>query len=150
MRVMIRLSLLLNIVVLTPICVGLSTGASWIGEAYGPQTAARGILLSVYLSIGLVSARLLLAPEPRAVGALLLVQVVYKLTTPVTVGTVFNPVVVSNLGIAAFHAATLVTIYRARQRWAHGAGGAVSGLDDLANGSATPPQHATDDASRRR
>lgn len=51
MRAMIRLSLLLNLVVLTPISVGLITDASWIGEAYGPFTAARGILLSVYLSI---------------------------------------------------------------------------------------------------
>ncbi len=32
MRVMIRLSLLLNILVLTPICVGLVTDASWIGN----------------------------------------------------------------------------------------------------------------------
>jgi hypothetical protein len=118
MRVMIRLSLLLNIVVLTPICFGLITDASWIGEAYGPLTTARGILLSVYLSIGLVSVLLLLAPEPRAVGSLLLVQVVYKLTTPVTVGTLFNPVVVSNLGIAAFHTVTIVIIVLARRRWA--------------------------------
>jgi hypothetical protein len=137
MRVMIKLSLLLNIVVLTPICVGLITGASWIGEAYGPLTAARGILLSVYLSIGVVSVLLLLGPEPRAVGALLLVQVLYKLTTPVTVGTLFNPVVVSNLGIAAFHTVTIVTIFLARQQWASHVGGAVSGVDGLADRSAT-------------
>ena len=132
MRAMIRLSLLLNLVVLTPISVGLITDASWIGEAYGPFTAARGILLSVYLSIGLVSLLLLLAPEPRAVGALLLVQVVYKLTTPVTVGTLFNPVVVSNLGIAAFHTVTIVLIFLARQRWASHVGGSVVEDDGLA------------------
>jgi hypothetical protein len=137
MRVMIRLSLLLNIFVLTPICVGLITDASWIGEAYGPLTAARGILLSVYFSIGLVSVLLLLAPEPRAVGALLLVQVVYKLTTPVTVGTFFNPVVVSNLGIAAFHTVTIVIIFLARQRWASHVRGPVAEDDGLANRSAT-------------
>jgi hypothetical protein len=39
------------------------------------------------------------------------VQFVYKLTTPVTVGTLLNPVVVSNLGIAGFHAVTLVLIF---------------------------------------
>jgi len=80
---------------------------------------------------------LLLAPEPRAVGALLLVQVVYKLTTPVTVGTLFNPVVVSNLGIAAFHTATIVTIFLARHRWASHPGGSVSEDDDVATRSAT-------------
>ena len=126
MGVMIRLSLLLNIFVLTPICAGLITNASWIGEAYGPFTAARGILLSVYLSIGVVSLLLLLAPEPRAVRALLLVQVLYKLTTPVTVGTFSNPVVVSNLGIAAFHCATIVTIFLAMRRSAGNAGDSES------------------------
>jgi hypothetical protein len=137
MRVMIRLSLLLNIVVLTPICAGLITDATWIGEAYGPLTAARGILLSVYLSIGLVSVLLLLAPEPRAVGALLLVQVVYKLTTPVTVGTLFNPVVISNIGIAAFHTVTIVIIFLARQQWASHVGSSVSEDHGLAKRSAT-------------
>jgi hypothetical protein len=137
MRVMIRLSLLLNIVVLTPICFGLITDMSWVGEAYGPLTAARGILLSVYLSIGLVSVLLLLVPEPRAVGTLLLVQVVYKLTTPVTVGTLFNPVVVSNLGIAAFHTVTIVIIFLARHRWANHVGGSVSENHGLANRSTT-------------
>lgn len=137
MRVMIRLSLLLNIVVLAPICAGLVTDATWIGEAYGPLTAARGILLSVYLSIGIVSVLLLLAPEPRAVAALLLVQIVYKLTTPVTVGTLFNPVVISNLGIAAFHTVTMVIIFLARQQWASRAGGSASDDDGVAKRSAT-------------
>jgi hypothetical protein len=137
MGVMIRLSLLLNIFVLTPICAGLITNASWIGEAYGPCSAARGILLSVYLSIGVVSLLFLLAPEPRAVGALLLVQVLYKLTTPVTVGTFANPVVVSNLGIAAFHCATIVTIFLAMRQSAGNAGGSESEDQGKANGSIT-------------
>lgn len=113
MRAMIRLSLLLNILVLAPVCAGLVTDADWTRTSYGDATAARGILLSVYLAIGLVSALLLVVPEPRAVAALLLVQVAYKLTTPLTVGTFANPVVVSNLAIAAFHAVTLATIWRA-------------------------------------
>ena len=104
-----------HIVVLTPICVGLVMDASWIGESYGPATAARGILFSICLSIGLVSLLLLLIREPKLVAALLLVQVVYKLTTPVTVGTLSNPVVVSNLCIAAFHAVTLVFILPSRR-----------------------------------
>jgi hypothetical protein len=116
MRVMIALSLALNIVVLTPICAGLITDADWAREVYGSRTAARGILLSVYLAIGLVSAMLLLLRHPQLVAALLLVQVVYKLSTPFTVGTLANPVVVSNLAIAVFHGVTLVLIWQSRRR----------------------------------
>jgi len=112
MRIMIILSLLLNLVVLAPVCVGLLIDAEWARAGYGPATAARGILLSVYMAIGLVSALLLAVREPKAVAALLLVQVVYKVTTPFTVGTLANPVVMSNLGIAAFHAVTLALIWR--------------------------------------
>ena len=113
MRIMITLSLVLNIAVLIPVCAGLIMDASWARASYGDATAARGILLSVYLAIGVVSAFLLVVREPKLVAALLLVQVVYKLTTPFTVGTFSNPVVISNLGIAAFHAITLLLIWRA-------------------------------------
>ncbi len=41
-----------------------------------------------------------------------MVQVIYKLLTPLTVGTIKNPVVISNILIAAFHSITLVAIYR--------------------------------------
>jgi hypothetical protein len=44
------------------------------------------------------------------VTALLGVQVIYKLTTPFTVGTWRNPVVLSNLAIAAVHTATLTML----------------------------------------
>ena len=47
-------------------------------------------------------------------AALLLVQVLYKVTTPLTVGTLANPVVVSNLVIAGFHTATLMCLWRSR------------------------------------
>jgi hypothetical protein len=109
---MIKLSLALNILVLLPVCAGLVADADWVTESFGAFTAARGILLAVYLAIGLLSAFLLHANEPKMVAALLLAQVIYKLLTPVTVGTLFNPVVVSNLFIAAFHAATLALIFR--------------------------------------
>lgn len=111
MRWMLRLSLLLNVVVLTPVCIGLLIGASWTSESFGPSTAARGILLSIYLAIGLASILLLFVRDPKPVAAILVVQVLYKLTTPVTVGDFANPVVLSNLGIAAFHAVTLLFIW---------------------------------------
>jgi hypothetical protein len=110
MRALIIASLGLNIAVLVPVCFGLVTRAGWTLAAYGPETPARGILLSVYLAILLGSVGLLFKPVPAMVAALLLVQIAYKLTTPLTVGTLANPVVVSNLAIAAFHAVTAAVI----------------------------------------
>jgi uncharacterized membrane protein len=73
---MVVLSLLVNVAVLVPVCVGLLTNASWTTSAYGEATPARAILLSIYLAIGLVSVLLLVRREPKAVAALLLVQAV--------------------------------------------------------------------------
>jgi hypothetical protein len=53
-----------------------------------------------------MSAALLVVRDPRSIAALLAVQVVYKLTTPFTVGTLRNPVVLSNLGIVSIHLAS--------------------------------------------
>jgi hypothetical protein len=116
MRKMIRLSLLLNIAVLIPVCLGLLLDAAWVVHAYGTATAARGILLSVYGAILIVSTVLLLRQEAMLVAPLLLVQVVYKLTTPLTVGSLQNPVVISNIVIAAVHLATLSLILREMRR----------------------------------
>jgi hypothetical protein len=112
MELLIRLSLVLNIAVLVPVCAGLLTSASWTLAAFGPASPARGILLSIYLAIMLVSAGLLLRPVPATVAALLLVQIISKVTTPFTVGTLHNPVVISNLAIAAIHAVTVAAIVR--------------------------------------
>jgi hypothetical protein len=112
MKKLIVLSLLLNIAVLIPVCVGLLTDANWSQAGYGEVTAARGILLSIYLSILLVSCLFLVFRHPSSVAALLSVQIIYKLTTPFTVGTLQNPVVISNLGIAIFHSITLLAIWR--------------------------------------
>jgi hypothetical protein len=109
---MVILSLLINVFVLLPVCAGLLVDASWTTAAYGDRTPARAILLSIYMAIGLVSVLLLVRREPKAVAALLLVQVLYKVTTPLTVGTVANPVVVSNLLVAGFHTATLACLWR--------------------------------------
>jgi len=112
MKKLIVLSLLLNIAVLIPVCAGLIMDASWAQASYGAATPARGILLSVYLSILITSFLLLAFRDPRSVAALLSVQILYKITTPVTVGAFDNPVVISNLGIAVFHAITLLIIWR--------------------------------------
>jgi hypothetical protein len=111
MKTMIYLSLGLNILVLIPIVVLMAINSPIVDEAWGQFTAARGILMSIYLSILVVSVFLVFRPVPSFVAALLIVQVVYKLTTPFTVGTVLNPIVISNLAISALHIATLATIF---------------------------------------
>lgn len=109
---LITLSLLLNITVLIPVCAGLLANARWARASYGEASPARSILLSVYLSIAAASALLLVFRAPRLAAMLLLLQILYKLTTPITVGTLRNPVVMSNLVIAFFHAITLLAIWR--------------------------------------
>jgi len=116
MKKMIRLSLLINIAVLVPVCWGLLVNATWAIDSYGAETAARGILLSMYGAILLVSMLLLFSRELMFVVPLLLVQVIYKLSTPFTVGSFSNPVVISNIAIAAVHIATLSLILR-ESRW---------------------------------
>lgn len=73
----------------------------WVQAGNGPATAARGILLSAYTAIWAVLIGLLLLREPNSVAALLFIQVICKLTTALTVPTLANPVVISNLGSAA-------------------------------------------------
>lgn len=111
MKAMIVLSLLLNIVVLVPVTYGVGTNAGWVEQAYGPASPARGILLAIYLAILCASFLFLFKPVVAGVAALLAIQIVYKVMTPFTVGTLDNPVVLSNLGIAAFHAVTLGLIF---------------------------------------
>lgn len=113
MNMMITASLLINIAVLIPVCTGLFTNAAWASEAYGIGTPARGILLSVYMAILILSVALLVLRDPKLVAALLAVQIVYKLLTPMILGGFGNPVVVSNVIIAAFHSVTLFVIWRA-------------------------------------
>jgi hypothetical protein len=105
---MLTFSLALNLVVLFPVCAGLLMRKPRMTSAFGEWTPARGILLSIYLAIAVASAALLARPDPRMASVLLGLQVIYKVTTPFTVRTVKNPVVISNLLIAAVH---LVTLY---------------------------------------
>ncbi len=107
MFLMITISLLLNIVVLVPVCAGMVMNAQWARQSDGEKSPARGILLSIYFSITLTSLLLLAVSRPEAAAALLFVQIIYKVTTPFTVGTFKNPVVISNLLIAGFHIVTL-------------------------------------------
>ena len=110
---MVAISLVVNVAVLVPVCLGLVLDSGWTGSAYGGTTPARGILLSIYLAICILSLVLLIRRDFTMAAPLLLVQVIYKVTTPITVGTLDNPVVISNLAIALLHTVTLVVVYRA-------------------------------------
>ena len=112
MKKMMQISLITNVVVLIPVCLSLLLDAPWVPNGWGEFSPARGILLSIYGAILLVSMGLLWRPESVAAAALLLVQVIYKITTPFTVGSLENPVVISNLVVAALHALTLSLIVR--------------------------------------
>jgi hypothetical protein len=76
-------------------------------DVWGPATPARGILLSMYVSILILSIGLWMQRNPMLVAPLLAMQVCYKVMTPITVGTIANPVVISNLVIAIVHGITL-------------------------------------------
>ena len=118
----IRVSLAVNVAVLLAVCPALAGafgGSELVTAAWGPPTAARGILLSVYFAIFVSSVLLLWLYERRAdkaaaehgVAALLGVQVLYKATTPLTAGAL-NPVALCNLAVAAVHAVTLCMLWR--------------------------------------
>lgn len=98
-----QISLIINILVLIPVCTGLLLKKNWTVDSYGIDTPARGILLSIYLAILIFSTVLLFKFDPKLVLALLTVQIIYKLLTPIMVGTIKNPVIISNIFIALVH-----------------------------------------------
>lgn len=110
MNALIYTSLILNVVVLVPIVILMMSKSKRVDHAWGVFTPARGILMSIYFSILVASVALLFVPVPAFVVALLTVQVIYKVTTPFTVG-ITNPIVISNLAISALHIVTVLTIF---------------------------------------
>jgi hypothetical protein len=119
----IIVSLTLNVLVLVPVLIAMRTDRPWVEAAYGSRTPARDILFAIYAAILLASGALLAAWVPAsdrafveaAAIALLSVQVLYKVGTAVTVERALrNPVVLSNLGIAVVHGATIATLVLGR------------------------------------
>lgn len=119
---MVRISLAVNIVVLIAVCTVLVAygNSERVVFVWGPPTASRGILLSIYFAILFVSLFLLRlhvycvdleVPIEHMVAALLATQILYKITTPATAG-ITNPVALSNLGISVLHAFTLSLLWR--------------------------------------
>ncbi len=109
---MITASLILNIIVLIPVSLALIVDFEKMQKVAGIFTPARGILLAMYLTILIASVLLLFFVDSKLVFALLILQIVYKILSPFTVKTMKNPIVISNLLIAAFHLVTLYTMIR--------------------------------------
>lgn len=108
---MLTLSLLLNILVLIPICYLMLTNNLRIIKTLGEFNPARGILLAIYTTILIGSIYLLIFPDFKFAIALFLVQIMYKLLTPFTVKTVKHPFVISNILIAIVHIITVYSLF---------------------------------------
>lgn len=121
---MLVISLLLNIAVLIPVVTvlllstrrGIDTRERF---PWGARTPARDILLAIYIAILTASIALLAVVATTgpsvavdaAAASLFAVQIVYKVLTAMTVRDALrNPVVLSNLGIAAVHGVTVATL----------------------------------------
>jgi hypothetical protein len=106
------LSHVINVLVAGAIGLLLLMNIPAMTSVYGEATPARAILSSIYLSIAAASACALLFPEYSITIAkvLFLLQIFYKISTPFTVGTIKNPVVVSNLLISIVHTVSLCVI----------------------------------------
>lgn len=107
---MLTLSLTLNILVLIPICYLMLTNNYRIVLTLGEFNPARGILLAMYVTILLGSIYLLISPNNQFAIALLLMQIVYKFLTPLTVKTLKHPFVISNILIALVHIVTVFSL----------------------------------------
>ncbi len=105
---MLTISLLLNVLVLAPICYLMLTNNVRMVETLGEFNPARGILVAIYMTILIASIGLLIFPDTKFSIALLLMQIVYKLLTPFTVKTLKHPFVISNILVAIVH---IVTVY---------------------------------------
>lgn len=110
---MITASLIINIMVLIPVCYFILTNNFRMVKTMGEFTPARGILLSIYSTILLASILLLFFFDVKLAFGLFFMQIVYKLLSPLTVKTFKNPVVISNISIAIFHLVTIYTMIKA-------------------------------------
>ena len=109
---MVTASLILNIIVLIPVCLAFIADFERMQKVAGSFTPARGILLAMYITILLASILLLFFQYPTLAFALFFMQIVYKFLSPITVKTIKNPIVISNLFIATFHLITVITMIK--------------------------------------
>lgn len=110
----VLISHVVNVLVAGSVGILLLLNAPGMVAVYGEASPARSILVSVYLAIAITSAFALLFPAYSIMIAKVLfpLQIIYKVSTIVTVGSITHPVVVSNVLISVLHAISLFVIFR--------------------------------------
>lgn len=115
-RQMLRISTILNIVVLVPVVSVILLDLVQVERVWGINQPSRQILVSIYLAILIASISLFfLKPNTRLVVSVTVfsMQIIYKtLTAFIVVNALTNPVVLSNLAINVVHLLTLYTIFK--------------------------------------
>lgn len=104
-------SLIINIVVLVPVCILIARDNLDARRVFGPQSTARQILLCIYLAI-LAASITAMSNSYRMVAIavpLLAIQVFYKTLSVFIIIDKSTPVLWFNLAIAIFHAWTIYT-----------------------------------------
>lgn len=114
MNSIIYISLLLNIMVLIPVCCGIILQQDFVVYAWGFPQPSLYILVSIYCTILLASLYLLIKPNRYFIFSLLVMQITYKLLTPLLVGSLHNPVIISNLVISVVHLVSLYFIIQSK------------------------------------
>jgi len=113
---MLRISTILNIVVLVPVISVILLDFVQVERVWGVNQPSRQILVSIYLAILIASIGLFfLKANARLVVSVTVfsMQIIYKTLTAILVVNAFtNPVVLSNLAINMVHLLTLYTIFK--------------------------------------
>lgn len=109
---LVHLSLIVNILVLIPVCAILILNLPQAEKVFGPKTTAREILVSMYLSILAISLFAIWIPEKTLHLAIpmFVLQIVYKLLSVVLIKDKRTPVLWFNLVIAILHLGTLINL----------------------------------------
>jgi len=109
----VTVSHLINVLIAGLMAILLMTNERHMKKVFGDDTPARQILSSLYMAIAVASFVALIVPNYSISIALVLfpIQILYKLSTLLTVSSKNNPVIWWNFGISILHAVSLYTIY---------------------------------------
>lgn len=111
--IIITISHIINVLVAGVMSVLLITNERHMEKVFGGNTPARQILSSLYMAIAVASLVALVAPQYSIGVALVLfpIQILYKISTLITVSSKNNPVIWWNLVISIVHVVSLYSIY---------------------------------------
>ncbi len=109
----ITISHIINVLVAGTMALLLMIDEPHMKKVFGESNPARQILSSLYMSIAVASLVALIYPQFSITIALVLfpLQILYKLSTLITVSSKNNPVIWWNLVISIVHVMSLYTIY---------------------------------------